>query len=158
MAGRFETAVGMAMVAQENQVFSQHAGTVRGLHAQAPPHAQAKLVGVLAGHILDVAVDVRRGSPTYGQHLAVELSAADGALLYVPRGFLHGYATLCDEVLVQYKLDAPYAPTSEVAVGFDDPALGIDWGWPAADCVVSDKDRAAGWFAAFDTPFRWEEA
>lgn len=156
-AARFAEAVGMPAVAQENLVFSKRAGTVRGLHAQAPPQAQAKLVGVLAGHIRDVVVDVRRGSPTFGQHLAVELSAAEGALLYVPRGCLHGYATLCDEVLVQYKLDAPYAPGSEVAVRFDDPTLGIDWGWPAAQCVVSDKDRAAGLYAAFESPFLWQE-
>ncbi|MCA8930073.1 MAG: dTDP-4-dehydrorhamnose 3,5-epimerase family protein [Alphaproteobacteria bacterium] len=149
---------GLARVAQENLVFSHRAGTVRGLHAQAPPSAQAKLVGVLAGRIRDVAVDVRRGSPTYGRHLAVDLSAAEGALLFVPQGFLHGYATLTDETLVQYKLDAPYAPGREVAVRFDDPTLAIDWGLAPGACIVSEKDRQAGPFAGFDSPFAWREA
>jgi len=156
-ADRFARACGMAAVAQENLVFSHCAGTIRGLHAQAPPYAQAKLVGVLAGRIRDVAVDARRGSPTYGRHVAVELSAEDGALLYVPQGFLHGYATHTDAALVQYKLDTPYEPGSEVAVRFDDPALGIDWGFASAACIVSDKDRTADSFAAFASPFVWQE-
>lgn len=157
-AERFGALVGMPSVVQENLVYSLRAGTVRGLHAQAPPNAQAKLVAVLAGRIRDVAVDVRQGSPTYGQNVSADLSAADGAMLYVPRGFLHGYCTLQDETLVQYKLDAPYAPAAEVAVRFDDPALGIDWGWPVGAAVVSAKDRAASDFATFASPFRWPDA
>lgn len=156
-ADRFGTLVGMPAIVQENQVFSHRAGTVRGLHAQAPPSAQAKLVAVLAGRIRDVGVDVRQGSPTYGQHVSAELSAADGAMLYVPRGFLHGYCTLQDETLVQYKLDAVYAQERELAVRFDDPVLGIDWGWPADEAVVSAKDRAAFDFATFASPFRWSD-
>lgn len=154
-AARFGAMAGMPEVVQENLVLSHRAGTVRGLHAQAPPNAQAKLVAVLSGRIRDVAVDVRQGSPTYGQHVSTELSAADGAMLYVPHGFLHGYCTLQDETLVQYKLDAAYAPEREVAVRFDDPALGIDWGWPADGAIVSVKDRAASDFAIFASPFRW---
>ncbi len=152
-AERFERQAGIPSFAQENLVFSHKAGTVRGLHAQAPPHAQAKLVGVLAGQIIDVAVDVRQGSPTYGRHVAVALNADDGAMLFVPRGFLHGYCTHRDGTLVQYKLDTPYAPASEMAVRFDDPALNIDWGWPTGEVLASAKDQAAQDFAMFSSPF-----
>lgn len=155
-AERFRRLAGVPPTAQENLVFSRLAGTVRGLHAQSPPHAQAKLVSVLAGAILDVAVDIRRGSPTYGRHVAVRLSAEDGAMLLVPHGFLHGYCTERDEVLVQYKLDSVYVPGAEVAVRFDDPTLGIDWGRPAPDLIASAKDQSAPDFASFDSPFRFK--
>ena len=155
---RMGDAVGMAEVLQENLVWSEFAATVRGLHAQVPPNAQAKLVTVLAGSILDVAVDVRRGSPTFGRHLAIELTAAMGSMLYVPKGFLHGYRTLEPNTLVQYKLDAYYQPAAEIAVRFDDPDLAIDWRVPHSACHVSDKDCAAGTFADFDTPFAFDPA
>ena len=157
-ADRFGRLAGMPTVVQENLVYTARAGTVRGLHAQAPPNAQAKLVAVLAGSIRDVFVDVRQGSPSYGQHAFADLSAADGAMLYVPQGFLHGYCTLQDETLVQYKLDAAFAPAAELAVRFDDPTLGIDWRWPAGGVLVSAKDRAASDFATFASPFRWPDA
>jgi dTDP-4-dehydrorhamnose 3,5-epimerase len=157
-AERFGSAIGMAAILQENLVWSDRVSTVRGLHAQAPPHSQAKLVGVLAGRILDVAVDIRRGSPTFGRHLVAELTAAGGEMLYVPSGFLHGYRTLEANTLVQYKMDALYAPASEIAVRFDDPSLGIDWGVGADACVVSDKDLEATGFAGFESPFAYASA
>ena len=123
---------------QDNDVTSRR-GVVRGLHWQMPPHAQAKLVRVARGRIVDVAVDVRRGSPTFGRHVAVELSAENGRQLFVPRGFGHGYSVLEDDTVVVYKCDNYYAPESEAGVRFDDPALGIDWG--VAEPLISDKDR-----------------
>lgn len=123
---------------QDNDVMSRR-GVVRGLHWQMPPHAQAKLVRAARGRIVDVAVDVRRGSPTFGRHVAVELSAANGRQLFVPRGFAHGYSVLEDDTVVVYKCDNYYAPASEAGVRSDDPALGIDWG--VAEPLISDKDR-----------------
>lgn len=137
---------------QDNQSFSAERGTVRGLHGQAPPKAQAKLVRALQGTILDVAVDARAGSKTYGQWVGVELSAENGKQLLVPAGFLHGFATLTADVAVFYKCSDTYAPETEVAVRFDDPDLGIDWG-VAGEPVLSAKDAAAGSWADFKTPF-----
>ncbi|MDO1558999.1 dTDP-4-dehydrorhamnose 3,5-epimerase [Brevundimonas sp. 2R-24] len=144
-----------AAFVQDNLVFSERAGTVRGLHYQAPPHAQAKLVTVLVGRIRDACVDVRKGSPTYGRSVAVTLDAERGEQLYVPRGFLHGYVTLTDGCLVAYKVDGAYAPASEGAVRWDDPDLAIDWGW-TGEAVVSDKDAVATAFKDFVTPFEVE--
>lgn len=138
---------------QDNQSFSRPAGTVRGLHFQRPPAAQAKLVRVLRGAIRDVAVDIRRGSPTYGRWVAVELSAANGRQLFVPRGFLHGFATLEPETEVAYKCDGFYAPDCEGAVRWDDPDLAIDWGIDPASAVLSPKDAAAPAFRDLASPF-----
>ncbi len=138
---------------QDNHSYSAAAGTVRGLHYQAPPAAQAKLVRVARGAVLDVAVDVRRGSPTYGRWVSEELSAENGVQLLVPRGFLHGFVTLVPDTDVLYKVDAPYAPDCDGAVRFDDPDLGIDWGIDPAGAVLSDKDAAAPLFRNFVTPF-----
>jgi len=138
---------------QDNHSYSAEQGTVRGLHYQAPPAAQTKLVRVARGAVLDVAVDVRRGSPSYGRWVAVELSARNGAQLLIPRGFLHGFLTLAPETEVLYKVDAHYAPATEGAVRFDDPDLAIDWGRDPATLTLSDKDAAAGSFADFDSPF-----
>ncbi|MEL6124912.1 MAG: dTDP-4-dehydrorhamnose 3,5-epimerase [Pseudomonadota bacterium] len=138
---------------QDNHSHSAPAGTVRGLHFQAPPHAQDKLVRVIRGAVIDVAVDIRKGSPTYGQWVAEELSAANGTQLLVPKGFLHGFATLEPDTEVLYKCTDFYAPESDGAVRFDDPDLGIDWGIDTAAAVLSDKDAAAPLFAAFDSPF-----
>lgn len=124
---------------QDNEVWSRR-GVVRGLHYQMPPHAQAKLVRAVRGKILDVAVDVRRGSPTFGRYVAVELSAENRRQLFVPRGFAHGYSVLTDEALVAYKCDNLYAPAAEAGIRFDDPELGIDWGIAGEQMVVSDKD------------------
>ncbi len=141
---------------QDNHSFSAAAGTVRGLHYQAPPDAQGKLVRAAVGRIRDVAVDVRRGSPTYGRWVAEELSEENGAQLWVPRGFLHGFATLGPGAHVLYKTDAPYAARSDGAMRFDDPDLAIDWGIDPARAVLSDKDAAAPAFRDFVTPFVYE--
>jgi dTDP-4-dehydrorhamnose 3,5-epimerase len=126
---------------QDNQSFSVRPGTVRGLHFQVPPRAQAKLVRVLRGRILDVAVDIRHGSTTYGQHATAELSAENGLMLYVPVGFAHGFATLEPNTEVAYKVSDTYAPDCDRGLAWDDPALGIDWGVAPEAAVLSDKDR-----------------
>lgn len=141
---------------QDNHSLSRQAGTVRGLHFQAPPHAQAKLVRCGAGAILDVAVDIRRGSPSYGRWVRVELSAENGRQLLIPAGFLHGFVTLRPETEVLYKCSDVYAPGCDGAVRFDDPDLGIDWGIDPAQAVLSDKDRAAQGYADFRSPFTFE--
>ncbi|MDL2320430.1 dTDP-4-dehydrorhamnose 3,5-epimerase [Alistipes sp. OttesenSCG-928-B03] len=125
---------------QDNEAWSRR-GVVRGLHFQLPPHAQAKLVRVVSGRVIDVAVDVRRGSPTFGRHVAVELSGENKRQLYVPRGFAHGYSVLSDEAMFAYKCDNYYDPASERGVRFDDPALAIAWGVAPHEMVVSDRDR-----------------
>jgi dTDP-4-dehydrorhamnose 3,5-epimerase len=125
---------------QDNWSLSERVGTVRGLHFQRRPHAQAKLVRVLRGRILDVAVDIRRSSPTFGEHVAVELGAGDGRMLWVPVGFAHGFCTLEPNTEVAYKVTTDYAPESDAGIAWDDPALGI--GWPVApeDALLSRKD------------------
>lgn len=138
---------------QDNHSYSARAGTVRGLHYQAPPMAQAKLVRVARGAIRDVAVDVRRGSPTYGHWVAEELSAENGVQLLVPRGFLHGFITLVPDTDVLYKVDAPYSAACDGAVRFDDPDLGIEWGIDPRLAVLSEKDARAPYFRGFITPF-----
>ena len=115
-------------------------GVLRGLHYQAAPYTQAKLVRVVAGTVLDVAVDIRRGSPTFGRHVAVELSGENKRQLFVPRGFAHGFVVLSDEAIFQYKCDNRYAPTHERGIMFDDPALGIDWRIGADRFKLSPKD------------------
>ncbi|MEM6663813.1 MAG: dTDP-4-dehydrorhamnose 3,5-epimerase [Pseudomonadota bacterium] len=143
---------------QDNHSFSADAGTVRGLHFQAPPHAQAKLVRVARGAVLDVAVDIRWGSPTYGRWVAVELTADTGEQLLIPHGFAHGFVTLQPRTEVLYKVDAFYNKASEGALRFDDPDLAVDWGIDPARAVLSTKDAAAGSFAGFQSPFQLEPA
>lgn len=140
---------------QDNHSLSAKVGTVRGLHFQSPPHAQAKLVRCGRGCLFDVAVDVRRGSPTYGKWVGVELSFENGRQLLIPAGFLHGFATRAPETEIIYKCSDVYAPACDGAVRFDDPDIGIDWGLDG-EAVLSDKDAAAQSFATFDTPFAWE--
>lgn len=137
---------------QDNHSLSRAPGTVRGLHYQAPPHAQWKLVRCVAGAILDVAVDARLGSPTFGRAFALELSAGNGRQLLVPLGFLHGFATLTPDAEVLYKVSAPYHGGSDGAVRWD--SVGLDWG--VAEPLLSDKDRRAPPWADWATPFRWE--
>ena len=134
---------------QENQSLSLRKGTVRGLHAQRSPQAQAKFVRVLRGKIYDVAVDVRPDSPTYGQHVGVELSEDDVAHLLVPVGFLHGFCTLTDNAVVSYKLSEFYVPGSEIGVVWNDPDLGIQWPIDPAQAILSDKDARLGAFKDF---------
>ena len=134
--------VGEAFV-QDNHSLSRLAGTVRGLHFQLPPHAQAKLVRVLRGSVLDVAVDIRRGSPSFGRHVAVELSAGNARQLYVPAGFAHGFCTLEPDTEVAYKVSALYAPECDRGLAWDDPDLALPWPVTAAAAQLSDKDRRA---------------
>lgn len=126
---------------QENHAASTARGTVRGFHYQLPPAAQAKLIRVVRGAALDVAVDIRRGSPTFGRHVAAELSARNFRQLFIPAGFAHGYCTLEPDTEVLYKVDHGYAPDTERGIRWDDPALGIDWPIEAGAAVVSEKDR-----------------
>lgn len=137
----FEQNVCPTRFVQDNQSRSVY-GVVRGLHFQYPPHAQSKLVRVVQGTVLDVAVDIRRGSPTFGQHVAVELSADNHRQLFVPRGFAHGFAVLSSEAVFAYKCDNYYAPQCEGAIAWDDPQLGIDWRLPCEVVSLSPKDAA----------------
>ena len=138
---------------QDNHSYSAQRGTVRGLHYQAPPHAQAKLVRVAQGRIYDVAVDARKGSPTFGQHVGATLTAEGGEQIFVPAGFLHGFITLEPDTHVLYKVDDYYSKACDGAVRFDDPALAIDWGDLARSPVLSEKDAAAPSWAEFSSPF-----
>lgn len=137
---------------QDNHSFSAPRYTLRGLHYQRPPHAQDKLVRCSRGRILDVAVDVRQGSPTYGQFETVNLSAENGAQFYVPKGFLHGFLTLTEDCEVQYKCTDSYAPDCDGAVRWD--SVGIDWG--VGTPILSAKDANAPSFGEFDSPFQFE--
>lgn len=125
---------------QDNHSSSAMAGTLRGLHFQAPPYAQAKLVRVTRGRILDVAVDIRRGSPTFGRHVAIELSAANWRQLLVPVGFAHGFCTLEADTEVLYKVTADYSPENDFGVAYDDPSLNIAWPFDRSELTLSDKD------------------
>jgi dTDP-4-dehydrorhamnose 3,5-epimerase len=138
---------------QDNQSLSLAAGTIRGLHYQLPPFAQAKLIRVLAGRILDVIVDARVGSPTYGEHHAVELSAKNYLQVYAPRGFLHGFMTLEPNTIVLYKVDNAYAPGQDRSVRWDDPDLAIQWPSISPTVTVSDKDLQAISWAEMCSPF-----
>jgi len=142
-APRMPAAVDRAALAafvQDNHVRSAQKGVLRGLHFQAPPHAQGKLVRCSRGAILDVAVDIRKGSPSYGRHIAIELSATNWEQLWIPPGFAHGYVTLEDDCEVIYKVTDYYAPECDRGIAWDDPALSIDWRVPADQLLLSDKD------------------
>ncbi len=139
---------------QDNHSFSRKAGTLRGLHFQAPPHAQGKLVRCGQGAVFDVAVDIRKGSPQYGQWFGTELSADNGRQLWVPAGFLHGFVTRVDASEVLYKCTAPFNAQADGAVRWD--SCGIDWGLNAP--FLSEKDAEAPALADFDSPFQWEGA
>lgn len=137
---------------QDNHSMSTHAGTLRGLHFQAPPHAQAKLVRCGRGAIFDVAVDIRKGSPTYGHWVGHELSEDNGHQLYVPVGFAHGFVTLRPNSEIVYKCSDYYAPEAEGAINWNDPDIGIDWPM-SNDLTISDKDRTAKVLSELDSPF-----
>jgi dTDP-4-dehydrorhamnose 3,5-epimerase len=140
---RFEAEAGPVNFVQDNQSFSAARGTIRGLHYQKAPHAQGKLVRVLSGAILDVAVDIRKGSATFGRHVAVELSAANWAQLWIPPGFLHGFCTLTEDVAVFYKVTDFYTPASDAGVRWNDPDIGIRWPVAEAEAQLSARDQAA---------------
>lgn len=137
---------------QDNQSKSAY-GVIRGLHYQAPPFAQTKLVRALEGRILDVAVDFRKGSPTYGRHVAVELSAENRRQLFVPAGFAHGFSVLSASATVLYKCDKLYHKESEGGLRYNDPQLNIDWQIPPDAAIVSEKDMLQPLFANTETPF-----
>ena len=126
---------------QDNHSFSAQQGTLRGLHFQRNPHAQAKLVRCVRGEILDVAVDIRQGSPQYLKWVAVKLSSDNKKQLFIPQGFAHGFLTLCDDVEVQYKADQYYAPEDDGGIAYDDPDIGVEWG--EGEVILSEKDRRA---------------
>ena len=137
---RYEEAGINCEFVQDNESKSSF-GVLRGLHWQAMPYTQAKLVRVISGAVLDVAVDIRKGSPTYGRHVAIELSEENKRQLYIPKGFAHGFAVLSQEAVFAYKCDAPYAPQYERGMRFDDPALGIDWRVTPEQWNFSAKDK-----------------
>lgn len=153
-AASFNEAVGQDITfVQDNQSFSKDIYTVRGLHYQSPPHAQGKLVRCTRGKILDIAVDVRKNSPSYGQHVKMELSADNTRQLWIPTGFLHGFATLEANTEVQYKCTAYYAAEYDENVIWNDPELAINWGFEGKNAVLSRKDAKAGTFTSFKSPF-----
>ena len=147
----FESHIGKVEFVQDNESLSTR-GVLRGLHFQRGEWSQAKLVRVSQGRVLDVAVDLRGGSPTYGQHVAVELSRDNGRQMFIPRGFAHGFVVLSDEAQFQYKVDNVYAPQSEATLRFDDPALGIDWPIAKEEMKLSEKDLRGMAFAEVE-PF-----
>lgn len=139
---------------QDNESRSKY-GVLRGLHFQKPPFAQSKLVRCVVGRVLDIAVDIRVESPTYGKHVAVELSAANHRSLFLPRGMAHGFAVLSNDVLFQYKCDQFYSPSSEGAIAWNDPILAIDWKIPLSDVILSEKDSHHPSFSDFESPYKY---
>lgn len=143
-----------AQFVQDNQSYSAPKGTLRGLHFQKPPMTQAKLVRCTRGAMIDVAVDIRLGSPTYKKWIGVELSADNKIQLFVPRGFAHGFVTITDDVEVQYKTDNYYAPQTEGSIIYNDPQIGVTWDkWQSGVYTFSAKDKTAPYFKDFTTPF-----
>lgn len=138
---------------QDNQSFSIPVGTIRGIHFQRPPYAQAKLVRCVRGKILDFAIDLRRGSPTFGKYVAAELTAENGDQLYVPVGFGHAFVTLEPNTEVAYKVSEIYAPQSDGGIIWNDPTIAIKWPLPVSGAVLSEKDKKLPSLAEFDSPF-----
>lgn len=136
----FDNEVAPIRFVQDNRSYSRY-GVVRGLHYQREPYAQSKLVSCVVGRVLDVAVDIREGSPTFGKHVAVELSAENHRQLFIPKGFAHGFAVLSDEALFEYKCDEFYHPEAECGIAWNDPNIGIDWRLPKEDIILSKKDQ-----------------
>ena len=140
---------------QDNASRSATKGTVRGLHCQTEPFAQTKLVSCTRGAVKDVIVDIRKGSPTYGKHVAVELTEDNHRQFFIPRGFAHGFAVLSEEAVFQYKCDSYYAPQSEGAIAWNDPDLDIDWGVPADKVLLSEKDSRHPRLRDAEIPFEY---
>ena len=149
----FVDKVGVVDFVQDNESKSSY-GVMRGLHFQAPPFTQAKLVRCVKGSVLDVAVDIREGSPTYGKHVAVELTEDNHRQLFIPKGFAHGFAVLSDTAIFQYKCDNFYHPESDSGINILDESLGIDWKIPTDKAILSDKDTKHPLFKDFITPFK----
>ncbi len=148
----FDDIAGPVDFVQDNESRSTR-GVMRGLHFQRPPHTQAKLVRCISGEVLDVAVDIRKGSPTYGRHVACLLSGDNHREFFVPRGFAHGFAVLSEEAVFQYKCDNYYAPEADGGISILDPALGIDWRLDLSKAILSEKDLHHPLLADFDSPF-----
>lgn len=143
---------------QDNESLSREVGVVRGLHFQTPPMAQAKLVRAVRGAIFDVAVDIRKGSPSYGRWVAATLTAEKGEQLLVPHGFAHGFCTLEPDTIVAYKVDAPYSPPHDAGIRWDDPDLAIDWPLAAGAAILSGKDRTAPLLRDYASLFTFQPA
>ncbi len=148
----FDEKVGHVTFVQDNESMSSY-GVIRGLHFQRPPFAQSKIVRCVKGAVLDVAVDIRKGSPTYGQHVAVELSEDNHRQFFIPKGFAHGFAVLSDVAVFQYKCDEFYHPEAEGGISIFDDSLGIDWKIPSDKAMLSDKDNNHPLLKDFVTPF-----
>jgi dTDP-4-dehydrorhamnose 3,5-epimerase len=148
----FQENIGSVNFVQDNESRSSK-GVLRGLHFQKPPFAQAKLVRCIEGEVLDVAVDIRRDSPTYGKHLAVKLSGENKRQLFIPRGFAHGFAVLSDSAVFAYKVDNTYAPEFDAGIRWDDKDLNIQWGMKDGEVMVSEKDAELPFFLEFESPF-----
>ena len=148
----FEAKVRKINFVQDNESMSNY-GVMRGLHFQRPPFAQSKLVRCVKGRVLDVAVDIRKGSPTYGQHVAVELSEDNHRQFFVPRGFAHGFIVLSETAVFQYKCDNFYAPEADGGINIKDETLGIDWGISFEEAILSEKDTKHVSLKDFDSPF-----
>ena len=148
----FEEKVGPVHFVQDNESMSTY-GVMRGLHFQRPPYTQSKLVRCVRGAVLDVAVDIRQGSPAYGQHVAVELTAENHRQFFIPKGFAHGFAVLSETAVFQYKCDEFYHPEADAGISILDETLGIDWRIPTDKAILSDKDTRHGMLADFQSPF-----
>ena len=149
---KFEEAIGKVSFVQDNESKSSK-GVLRGLHFQKPPYAQAKLVRCIEGKVLDVAVDIREGSETFGQHVTIELSGENKKQVFIPRGFAHGFLVLSNTAIVSYKVDNSYAPTFDSGIRWDDSMLNIQWGVNEREVLVSEKDANLPFFSEFETPF-----
>ena len=149
---KFEKAIGEISFVQDNESKSSK-GVLRGLHFQKPPYAQAKLVRCIEGKVLDVAIDIRDGSETYGQHVIVELSGENKKQVFIPRGFAHGFLVLSESAIFAYKVDNSYAPAYDAGIRWDDPTLNIQWGVNQSEVLVSGKDGNLSFFSEFETPF-----
>ena len=152
----FEAKVRKINFVQDNESMSSY-GVMRGLHFQRPPYTQSKLVRCVKGKVLDVAVDIRKGSPTFGQHVAVELSEDNHRQFFVPRGFAHGFAVLSDTAVFQYKCDNFYAPQADGGISIKDDSLRIDWKIPTDMAILSEKDTLHSCLKDFDSPFSYDE-
>lgn len=152
----FEEKVGLIHFVQDNESMSTY-GVMRGLHFQRPPYTQAKLVRCVKGRVLDVAVDIRKGSPTYGKHVAVELSEENHRQFYIGHGFAHGFSVLSETAVFQYKCDNYYAPQADGGISILDASLGIDWQIPTENAILSEKDTKHALLKDFETPFIFNE-
>jgi dTDP-4-dehydrorhamnose 3,5-epimerase len=150
----FEQAICKVSFVQDNESKSSK-GVLRGLHFQKPPFNQSKLVRCIAGRVLDVAVDIRKGSPTYGKHVAIELSGENKKQVFVPKGFAHGFSVLSKTAVITYKVDNRYAPESDSGIRYDDTELGIDWGLPQEEVQLSEKDKELPSFKDLNSPFNF---